>query len=52
MCAQTRTVVGCMLTFVINSFIAQVTNPQSCISYVLIAFGRLPNQVSKIPLGA
>ena len=48
-CSQTRIVASCMLTFVINSFIAQITNPLYCVSYLLIAFGRLPNQVKLNP---
>jgi hypothetical protein len=35
-----------MLTFVVSSFILQLAKPLSCVSYLLIAFGRLPNQVS------
>ena len=35
-----------MLTFVLNSFVLQLTRPLNCISYLLVAFGRLPNQVS------
>ncbi len=45
-CSQTRIVVSCMMTFVLNSFFLQITDPLKCVSYLLSAFGRLQNQVS------
>ena len=45
-CPQTRIVVSCMMTFVLNTFLLDLTHPLNCISYLLGAFGRLPNQVS------